>query len=738
MIERGHRFFMWVLLAPAVLPLIYADGMLYPYLAPKTLLFRALCIVAGALFAYLVSAGAPLYWHRLRSKITWIPGALLLVAYITSFIGIDFYASFWSTFERGDGLLTLTAIVGFFYCILLSADKTFFTKLYTVVAWVGSLVAVHAALQWLEAIGGFSIPLISQTGDRLGGTLGNPAFLASYLSLSLFATLFTAHASSKRYKIILYIGAALQLLVIILTATRGSLLALALLGVAALVYISVRGVTQMKTYARGGLIAIVVIAALFFAFRSPLSHSPFAPIARVASISLSDPTVSSRLFLWKNLTDEALPHALTGVGAEHIAVLFDRVYNPDLIVEQWFDRSHNSFLDYFIQFGLFGFLLYCALIASCGYAGWRLFVAGGKEWAGGLALLAITAVYAIQNFFVFDTAVVLWLLLALFAAALAAESTAAPFALFKAPKGEWVGAALALAIALLLIPVSIWPLRANMYLASAYFYHVADVRQSVDSMQAGLALGTYADLEYGYEAYQMYTGDQLTQLSGSELVAAYQNAEAILEKNFVRYSYDARTATYLAHVLDTAPPDAPAPNIGLLQTVLAKAIELSPKRSQPWYIKANIYIHEGDIAKTPSAKRKAYTQAVAVLQEYAAEVSTLGEPRYVIAMLYLTMGDKVDAKKWADEGLALYRKNGDTAVRAVKYYIAVEDWPHTAQYLQDIVDQYPADYDSTYDLAKASYLAGDIQKAKLLVAQLRKEKPGFVESDPAFLKALGQ
>jgi hypothetical protein len=43
-----------------------------------------------------------------------------------------------------------------------------------------------------------------------------------------------------------------------------------------------------------------------------------------------------------------------------------------------------------------------------------------------------------------------------------------------------------------------------------------------------------------------------------------------------------------------------------------------------------------------------------------------------------------------------------------------------------------------YDLAKASYLAGDIQKAKLIVAQLREAKPGFVESDPAFLKALGQ
>lgn len=737
MIARVQKIFLWLLLAPAVVSLIYADGMLYPYLAPKTLLLRALGVLAGALFVYLASAGVPFFWQRLKEKIAWVPAALLAVAYATSALGVDFYISFWSIFGRGDGLLTLTVIVGFFYFILLSVDKTFFATLYKVVAWVGSLVAVHALLQWLQAAGGFSIPLIAQTGDRLGGTLGNPAFLASYLSLSLFATLFTAHNSSKRYKIILYIGAALQLLVIVLTATRGSFMALAALGIAVLIYISVRGSVAIKTYARGALVAIVIVAALFFAFRSQLSQSSFAPVARVASISLTDPTVSSRLFLWQSLTVEALPHALTGVGAEHVAVLFDRVYSPDLIVEQWFDRSHNSFLDYFIQFGIFGFLLYCALVVSSAYVGWRIFAAQGKESLAGLALLAITCVYAIQNFFVFDTAVVLWLLIALFASALATMSDTAPTRLFTVPKGEWVGAALALALALLLIPVTIAPLRANLYLADAYVYHVEDVARSVDSMQKGLALNTYANLEYGYQAYQMYTGEQLTQLEGAELVAAYQNAEAVLKKEFARYPYDARTATYLAHVLDSAPPGV-APDTQKLEQVLAQAIELSPKRSQPWYIKANIFIQAGDSAKTASAKKQAYLQAVDILKEYAGEVSTLDEPRYVIATLYLALGDKVSAKQWADEGLSLYKKNGDTAGRAVKYYIAVEDWPHAVQYLQDIVDAHPTDYDSWYDLAKASYLAGDKEKALSIVAQLRIDKPGFVESDPAFLKALGQ
>jgi O-antigen ligase len=734
---RIRKIFDWLLFAPALLPLIYVDGLLFPYLTPKTLLLRALGIVASALFAYLSVAGTPFFWQRLRAKIAWIPGVLLAVAYVTSALGVDFYTSFWSLFARGDGLLTLTALVVFFYLILLSADKTFFATLYKVVAWVGSLVAVHATLQWFEALGHFSIPLIAGTGDRLGGTLGNPAFLASYLGLSIFATLFAAHISAKPYKIVLYAGAALQLLVIVLTATRGSILALAVMGVLALVYVGVKGSAQIKMYARGGLVALVIIAGLFFTFRSQLSHSPIAPVARIASVSLRDPTVSSRLFLWQSLTKEALPHALTGVGAEHIAILFDRVYNPDLIGEEWFDRSHNSFLDYFIQFGIFGFLLYGALVAFCGYTGWRLFARGEKDRLYGLALVAITGVYAVQNFFVFDTAVVLWLLLALFAAALAESDVSSPVS-FNPNKGKGLGLGAGVILALLLWPVFIQPLRANIYLADAYLYHVADAARSVDSMQKGLALNTYADLEYGYEAYQMYTNEQLTQLSGTERVEAYQNTEAILEKNFARYPYDARTATYFAHVLDTTPPGAPAPAADLLPRVLAKAIELSPDRSQLWYIKANIFIQEGDSAKTTSVKIKAYTQAIDVLKEYAAQVSTLAEPRYVIATLYLTMGDKATAKKWADEALALYKKNVTTAGRAVKYYLAVEDWPHMAKFLEDIVDENPADYGSMYDLAKASYLAGNKARAIELVAQLRQTKPGYVETDPAFLKALGQ
>src|SRR3989344_5614907 len=99
---------------------------------------------------------------------------------------IFFYHSFWSIFDRGDGLLTLTAAVGFFYLILLYADKEFLRKLFSVAAWVGSLVAVYAVLQWLQSVSGMNIPVIAEPRGRFGATFGNAAFLAAYLGMTLF------------------------------------------------------------------------------------------------------------------------------------------------------------------------------------------------------------------------------------------------------------------------------------------------------------------------------------------------------------------------------------------------------------------------------------------------------------------------------------------------------------------------------------------------------------------------
>src|SRR3989344_5273508 len=416
------RAFPWILLAPTVLPLVYVSGLLYPFVAPKTLLFRALAIVAAVAFVYLVFSGHAFRWGRLRHLVSWIPGALLVVAYATSFVGADFYHSFWSIYDRGDGLLTLTAAVLFFYFILLYADKNFLRRLLTAVAWVGSIAALYAVLQWLQLTFGMNIPLVTEeTRGRVGSTLGNAAFLAAYLGLTFFGTLavvseyWRAARRAPWTAKVLFGGAALQLLAILLTATRGTILALVLVGLLITAYLAWRGEGRRRTYARGGLAVALLAAALFVGFREQIAQVPIAPLQRIASISLEDVTVSSRLFVWENVGREALKQPITGVGAEHGDILFNRVYDPSAIVEEWFDRSHNAYLDYFVQYGVLGFLLYFALVASLAWTSWRLWQKRKEQPLGdfkptyGLFILLAVLVYAMQNFFVFDTSMTLWL-----------------------------------------------------------------------------------------------------------------------------------------------------------------------------------------------------------------------------------------------------------------------------------------------------------------------------------------
>lgn len=726
------KWFSWILLAPAIIPLIYIPGLLYPFVAPKTLLFRGLFIIAAAAFAYLALSKHSFYFGRLRNWKSWIPGALLAVAYITSFIGIDFYHSFWSIFDRGDGLLTLTTAVGFFYLFILHADRQFIQKLFSLAAWVGSLVAVYAILQWLQEISGMNFPLIEDPRGRLGATLGNAAYLAAYLGLTFFATLAVVREYIGRKRQVLYAGAALQFLVIILTATRGAILAFLVTGVFVALYLAWKGEGRMRIHARFGLAAVVILAAFFFVFRAPLTHAPFEPIRRLASISIEDATVSSRLFVWQNVLSEGLKKPLTGYGAEHIDVLFNRVYDPGAIIEQWFDRSHNAYLDYFVQYGALGFLLYAALLSMLMLSAWRLMRAGDVYAP---FILPMVLVYSIQNFFVFDTAMTLWFVLAVFASVLVfGQSVQMATLRFSLPRQ--LSVVLGIAVLVLLYPVVIQPLRANLALAQGYLYHILDAGRAVKEMEKGLALNTYADLEYGYQAYEMYTDRQQHMLEGSDRVTAYTYALDILTKNYARYPYDARTATYFAHVLDSAPPEAPADE-AVLRSVLAKAMELSPKRAQAYYMLANISLKKGDAAGQTSERTRHYREGIAVLEGYAAKVPNLAEPRYIIANLYLVIGDKVSAKKWADEGSTLFLAGEETARRAIRYYLAVEDWQNALRFLEGIVNSNPKDYESLYDSAKLHFLTGNRAHALEIVEQLRRDAPGLVETDPAFLKSLG-
>lgn len=708
-------------LATSILPLVYVSGLLYPYVTPKTLLLRVLGVVACVVFLYCVAEGKALYYSRLRHPFMLALGAFTGVAFLTSLIGTDFYRSFWSSFDRGDGLFTLFSIVSLVVLFVVTAERNALERIARISLWVGNLVAIFALLQWVQGVAGVDLPFITDARGRIGGTFGNAAFLASYLGLTLILSFL-----SRERLAVLASSVALQAAAVVVSGTRGTFLGLvAAAGVAAL-YFAFRGEGRRRFVGRLSLGALVAAVLLVSVFRTELSQAPFEPLRRVANISFTEGTGASRVFLWQHMGARAVT-APFGVGAEHIAVLFNAIYDPTLIDEEWFDRSHNAYLDALVQYGYLGFLAYGSLIGTFVLMVWRR-----RDDERAVILAAFVTVYAVQNFFVFDTALSLWLFCVVGASVVALGSEKASVIRLSLSHSLRFAP---LALLPVIVPGVVWPLQANRLLVEGYLYQVADVPRALERMKEGLRLNSYADLEYGYQIYDMYVHTQHPQLSGELRAAAFTHARDTLHANFNRYPYDGRTAVYFAHVLDLTPPEV-ARDDALLTEAIDRAIVISPKRLQPWYLRANMSLRDGDAARTASEKHQSYKEGIDVLEKYLELVPNNAEPYFIIANLYLSMGDRHIAGQWAAAGERHYKNDSAIALRAAKFFLNTEDWLRAAHYLEDAVRDETAAPGLTYDLAKARFLSGDVAGARVIVSELQVTHPGLVESDPAFMDAL--
>lgn len=727
----------YLLLAPAFLPLLRMQAFMFPYVSPKTFAFRGLGILVLAALAYLVLAGRELHFGRLKRKSSWIPAVLLAVAYGASLAGPDFFHSFWSNLERGDGLLTFTVAVLFFYATLLHADGQFVRRLAVTSMWIGGLVALNALCQWLSGWTGIWLPFVGEpTRFRPGATFGNPVLAASYLGMTFCLTLWLAREYRGRWRVLAGAVAGLQLVAIFLCATRGTILALGVVGVAAAVHVSWKGTARPRLLARAALAGCAVLLALFFIFRAQLAQAPVAFVQRLASTSISESAASDRFLTWQMVGREALNHPLAGVGAEHFDKVFNKVYDPDRITGEWMDRSHNAYLDYLVQYGFPGALMYLALVLAALQAAYTLLKSGNV--LGGY-LLAFFATYAVQNFFSFDTGLALWLFLAALASA-SAITESAPRVPAVPRMHVVVRSVLVLFILLLIVPVAILPARASHRLQRAFTIHPADVRQEAADLASGFALNTYADLEYGHYAGRKYVEQQASKLEGEPRVLAHRATLDILTRNFRRYPEDTITAVFLATVIYLAPEEV-QPDRQLLAEAIDRVSRLSPRRWQAWYFRAYVELNEADAAVTDSERQAHQARALEIFTEYARLQPRSADVRYLIAGLCLAMGDPVQAEQSARAGEALYNPTVETlaagtAHNAARYYMDTGQWLKAGRFLQDIVASTPEDYPVLFDLARVRFHSGDTAGARAILQRLRAASPAILDTDREFVMAI--
>lgn len=412
------------------LSLWIASSMYFPYISGRNFAFRILVEIALVLWVALMIVD-----KRYRPRLTPIVTAVLVFAAIigiADFLGIDPYSSFWSRLERMEGWLTILHLTAYFLILtgVFRTKKDWFVFL-NLFAVAGVLVGGYGVLQLLgikEAI---------QGGDvRIDGTIGNPTYLAAYLTLVIALVFVLLFNAGKRWQKYLYgMIIAFLLFVMFFTASRGAALAwLVSLPPALILYlIFFRGVNgaekKFKRIAIGILIAMVALPTILWGLKGSSLIQNSETLSRLTSVSFGERTIRARFYIWGMAWKAFLERPILGWGQENFLIAFSKYYDPRLYdQEPWFDRPHNIVFEWLINAGIIGLLSYLALFAAFFWTLGKLLKRGAINKKEGIILWIAPIVYFLQNFFVFDnfnTYVIFFGLLA-YANSLYAEFAVAP------------------------------------------------------------------------------------------------------------------------------------------------------------------------------------------------------------------------------------------------------------------------------------------------------------------------
>lgn len=724
----------WSLLLVAVTPLLYVGGVYYPFVVPKVIYFRTLTEIAVVLLAcYAAYARENLNLAILKNKITWVPLIFLGFSYLSAFLGLDFYHSFWSIFERMDGLVTLTHLVLYFYAVLLVFSKEDWKKFFVINGIVAGLVGLYAVLQHY----GFS--WFQDTVDvRVRGTIGNAAFLASYLGIMFYLALYLAReAKTVLVRRVWWCIAGLSLIVIAMTQTRGALVAGALSLVVFLVW---WGLTvsekKYRTYAIAALAFVLVVGVFGYVYRGKLATFPIPAISRLASISLNDPTTKSRLFIWGNSLSAFTEHPLLGYGMENFEYVYNKFYDPQVVAEEWFDRSHNIYIDQLIHNGAVGLALYLVIL------GYAFYVARGyisRERYTGFIFFFLLLTYALQNFFVFDALSSAFLFWALFAFLVSSKArTWTDFPLSKASSWMKVGAVMVvLGGGASWYFVNYLPLRANIALGEGYKYQIADVKKSLASFEKGLSYHTFADMEYGYQTYSTYTNKLAyrNKMNDAEMIASYEAATVLFKELIEKYPWNVRLYTYWGHIVEGRPAGG-SYDEREFEALMKKAVALSPKRSTAYYIWANIYLAKLKDARTNAEKQELYQKGLEILKLYASQVPDSADAQFVVADVSQKAGLLSEAEEYFGRGDSVYTTSLIAARRAAGYLLRINDYARAERYLKDITTEDPGNPDAWLDLAKVFYLNGKVNEAVESLNMVNAINPEILKKEPSLVNEI--
>src|SRR3989338_6840486 len=587
--------------AAVITPFYVSTAMFFPYITGKNFLFRIVVEIIFALWLILALSDA-----RARPKsspVLWAAVATLSALILSTIFGVDPYRSFWSNFERMEGLISHLHLAAYFL-VLASVFKTeieWRRFLYAVSA-SGAVMAVYGYLQ------AFGITAISvQSGLRVDGSFGNASYMAVFMLFNVFIAVYLFATEKKNW--LKAVFAAMVILgapVVFLTATRGAILGL----VGGFIVLAVLLAVLMKdkairTAAISVVLGVIILISGFLLAQNREFVAKNYVLSRFANLTFAERTIQSRFTIWGMSFEGFKERPILGCGLDNYNQIFNKYYQPSLwLQEPWFDRSHNIVFDWLASSGILGLLAYLSMWASALYVLWKkYFLDASREK---LVLAAVTssllAAYFFHNFFVFDNIIsyILFFTILAFvhfqAVSDKEKDTLSPINLFYS-------AIIVFLLILSLYFLNVKPISANIALLKT-LKDISAQGQNVEvvlsDFQKALSYNTFANQEIREQLSAYTNGVVASDLPQDLKIKAVSLATAELEKQTKETPDEVRAYIFLSSMYG---------NVGRHKDALAvieRALELSPKKQQIFFLLADTYLALGDGQKAYGAVKFAY------------------------------------------------------------------------------------------------------------------------------------
>lgn len=381
-----------VLLLALATPLVFATGLVFPFVVPKAFFLQALLALALVLLAADVLRGAGgVGARRLRGVVARRdPFLLALLAFVllalaSGLLGESPPRSLLGTLERRWGVLTWASFLGLYLLLRVHLDGDGWKRALRVAA----AVATAASLYGLARAAGLWPGQPGPAGwGRISATLGNPGYLASYLALSAPLTGYLALRTPGGWRRRGWAAAlAVQGAALLLTGTRAAVLGagVALLAVAGAWLARAPG-RRARWAAAGAVAALAAAGAGAYLASAPGDAHALGWWERLLSVlSPGTDSLRSRLVVWSAALEGIREAPLLGAGPENFDLVWSRHFDPEIYNiggRTVFDRAHDVVVGTAATTGLLGLAAYLATWAAVGWGvvrAWRREALSGPE-----------------------------------------------------------------------------------------------------------------------------------------------------------------------------------------------------------------------------------------------------------------------------------------------------------------------------------------------------------------------